>query len=298
MYIDFDPTDEESSLGKYLRAVREEKEISIEELAEITKIKQSYLEAIEDDKYEGLPQGPYLQLFLKSYSEALDLEYEKVASYLETAAAQQAAKYAKSKSIVPKPVKDTLAPKLAEPKPQTLKPVVDIHDKRQQAPQKAASDTKKYLGVIGAVVFLAFIVVIVIIITTQKPHEEETLPGESIADTTAIQAPVDSAAIKLDQFLNRFDSLSIAIYPASQQAVTISTDNRPPNPILLNHDQLKSFGAQDSIFVKLERNDSSKIYINGYRMYPDSVTSMAGQGIMFSRNNWINYVDTTEVEGQ
>jgi cytoskeletal protein RodZ len=292
LYIDFDPTDEESSLGKYLRAVREEKEISIEELAEITRIKQSYLEAIEEDKYDGLPQGPYLQLFLKSYSEALDLDYEKVASYLETAAAQQAAKNSR-----PKPGKETPAAKQPEQKPQTLKPVVDIHDKRQQAPQKAASDTKKYLGIIGAVVFIAFIAVMIIIIATQKPQEEESVPTEGAADSVAMMTPVDSAAIKLDQFLNSFDSLTVSIYPASQQAVTIVADDRPQTK-LVYPERIWSVTARDSLFVKFERADSSRIYLNGYLMDMDSLAPAANRGVMFDRNNWINYVDTAKVEGQ
>jgi len=298
LYIDFDPTDEESSLGKYLRAVREEKEISIEELAEITKIKQSYLEAIEEDKYEGLPKGPYLQLFLKSYSEALDLDYEKVASYLETAAAQQAAKNSRPKPITSRPTKEGVAAKPQDQKLQTLKPVVDIHDKRHQNQQKAASDTKKYLGIIGAFVFLAFIAVIVFIIVTQKPSEEETIPGAGAVDSAALQAPVDSTAIKREQFLNRFDSLTISIYPASQRSITVATDNRLPNVKLMDSTTIESFTANDSLFIKLEVNDSSRIYLNGYLVDIDSLTPMATRGIMFTRNNWINYVDTTRVEGR
>ncbi len=71
-------TNEEGSLGDLLRESREEKELSLEEVSEITKIKIEYLKALEENRLEDLPTGPYKKTFLKKYCSPLGLDWEKI----------------------------------------------------------------------------------------------------------------------------------------------------------------------------------------------------------------------------
>ncbi len=74
------------SLGEKLRAAREERGISISEVAEQTRISALYLESIENDDYRPLPGGIFNKGFVKSYArfigfdeqEALD-DYSRIA---------------------------------------------------------------------------------------------------------------------------------------------------------------------------------------------------------------------------
>ena len=66
------------SLGKYLRSKRELKELSLEEVANVLKIKVWYLFAIEQDSFELLPTGGYDRKFLTDYAKHLGLESEEV----------------------------------------------------------------------------------------------------------------------------------------------------------------------------------------------------------------------------
>lgn len=60
--------------GKYLKTEREVHGLSIEEAAESTKIREHFLKAIEEDRYELLPSGLYVRGFLTAYARYLGLD--------------------------------------------------------------------------------------------------------------------------------------------------------------------------------------------------------------------------------
>lgn len=61
-------------IGATLRTAREQRGISIDTAAEATKIRSSYLVALEEEDFERLPGPTYARGFLRSYSEFLDLD--------------------------------------------------------------------------------------------------------------------------------------------------------------------------------------------------------------------------------
>ncbi|MGB8426066.1 MAG: DUF2914 domain-containing protein [Desulfobacterales bacterium] len=56
------------TVGTYLKRERESKNISLGEVAQLTKISQFYLDFLEKDDYEKLPQGPYIKGYISSYA--------------------------------------------------------------------------------------------------------------------------------------------------------------------------------------------------------------------------------------
>jgi cytoskeletal protein RodZ len=56
------------TVGNYLRQEREAKNISLGEVAHLTKISEFYLDFLEKDDYEKLPQGPYIKGYISSYA--------------------------------------------------------------------------------------------------------------------------------------------------------------------------------------------------------------------------------------
>ena len=62
------------SLGKYLKAERELRNLSLEEAAKFTKIGKQFLRAIEEDKYDLLPPATYVKGFLTAYARYLGLD--------------------------------------------------------------------------------------------------------------------------------------------------------------------------------------------------------------------------------
>ncbi len=75
-----DLADKLGELGKKLRQVREQKMMSLEQVAAKTLIQPRILNAIEQGKLEQLPEPVYTHGFIRRYAEALDLNGAEFAS--------------------------------------------------------------------------------------------------------------------------------------------------------------------------------------------------------------------------
>lgn len=59
--------------GEYLKKVRESRGLSLDEIAEKSKLNISLLKALEDENYGALPQGVYFTNLIKQYAQHLGL---------------------------------------------------------------------------------------------------------------------------------------------------------------------------------------------------------------------------------
>jgi len=62
------------SIGRYLRGERELRKFSLEEVSRFTRIKEHYLNAIEEDRYDLLPPPIYVKGYLTAYARYLGLD--------------------------------------------------------------------------------------------------------------------------------------------------------------------------------------------------------------------------------
>ena len=62
------------SLGKYLKAERESRNLSLKEVFESTRIRENLLRAIEEDRYDLLPPAVFVKGFLTAYARYLGLD--------------------------------------------------------------------------------------------------------------------------------------------------------------------------------------------------------------------------------
>lgn len=65
-------------IGRYLKRERELRQVSLEELAQTTRIPLKMLQHIERDDFERLPGEVFARGFLKSYARALGIEPDDV----------------------------------------------------------------------------------------------------------------------------------------------------------------------------------------------------------------------------
>ncbi len=78
------------SLGEKLRQAREERGITISEVAEQTRISALYLEAIEKDDYRTLPGGIFNKGFVKSFAKYVGVdEHEALQDYTRILSSQE-----------------------------------------------------------------------------------------------------------------------------------------------------------------------------------------------------------------
>src|SRR5258706_10408148 len=60
-----------SSVGTYLRELRQRRGVSLEEIARTTRVAQRYLECIEADTFDTLPSPVFTRGFIRAYCQAL-----------------------------------------------------------------------------------------------------------------------------------------------------------------------------------------------------------------------------------
>lgn len=72
------------TLGEILRSARKKKEISLAQTEEETKVRQKYLEALEESRYEALPGDVYALGFLTKYADFLNLDKNEMINRFKT----------------------------------------------------------------------------------------------------------------------------------------------------------------------------------------------------------------------
>ncbi|MBB5021407.1 RodZ domain-containing protein [Desulfurispira natronophila] len=88
------------TLGSYLRGLRDERAISVEELADRTKIAVSQIVAIENDQHNFLPPKAFVLGFIKSMCNELRGDYEKSKSLLNEVMGEPEAAESHSENVI------------------------------------------------------------------------------------------------------------------------------------------------------------------------------------------------------
>lgn len=63
-----------ASFGEKLRRERESRNTTIDQIASTTKIQRGYLEALEDNKFDGLPGSAFGKFYIRAYAELLGFD--------------------------------------------------------------------------------------------------------------------------------------------------------------------------------------------------------------------------------
>jgi cytoskeletal protein RodZ len=71
------------SFGEFLRRERELRHIELNEISKITKIKKAYLQAIETDTYDELPDIAFVKGFIRAYCNYIGLDPEQTINYFQ-----------------------------------------------------------------------------------------------------------------------------------------------------------------------------------------------------------------------
>jgi hypothetical protein len=113
-----------TDLGSQLRAAREAQGLTLEQAFRATRIKQSFLEAIEANQFQALPGPVQARGFVRSYANFLGLDGEHLASALD-------ADRTPASEVRPLTSSPAAQPPIVTPPPASAKPIV-------QAPPKPA----------------------------------------------------------------------------------------------------------------------------------------------------------------
>lgn len=89
------------SFGTWLRRQRELREISLREIADVTKISIRYLEALEQDRFDVLPAPVFAHGFLREYARYVGLDADEVVNSYLTAQKEAEPEEAPDDPVVP-----------------------------------------------------------------------------------------------------------------------------------------------------------------------------------------------------
>jgi transcriptional regulator with XRE-family HTH domain len=76
--FEFDDENKEHPIGTILRYYREQNGVDLDAAAEKLRIKRDYLEAMEQDRFDLLPEGMYRRSFLRAYAAFLKLDPDQI----------------------------------------------------------------------------------------------------------------------------------------------------------------------------------------------------------------------------
>ena len=229
------------TLGEKLRQAREERGISISEVAEQTRISALYIESIERDDYRTLPGGIFNKGFVKSFARCVGLdEQEALQDYASLVANQD-------NQIVDEP--------------KTYRPEVLTDDR---------DSSSRFTTIIFAGVILALMVAgILMLVRYIDPLS--TAPASNTASNTNanansatnislanMNAAANSSAPAMSDLKIEFNAVGDDIYVSSV------SDNKPSN-ILVRKGESASFEPKEKLQLSFarERVQMAQLLLNG-----------------------------------
>ena len=72
-----------TGVGAYLKSERENRSLSYDQVAQITKLRPYVLKALENEDWEKLPQAVFIKGFIRSYARALGLNERKIFKFFD-----------------------------------------------------------------------------------------------------------------------------------------------------------------------------------------------------------------------
>ena len=94
---------EKPGVGSLLKSEREEKGISIDQLARITKLRKHFIEALENEAWQDLPSPVYVKGFIRSYAQGVGFDGKEAIRLYESIAPVE--------EEIPKPLTEFRVPK-------------------------------------------------------------------------------------------------------------------------------------------------------------------------------------------
>ncbi|MGB7070612.1 MAG: helix-turn-helix domain-containing protein [Pyrinomonadaceae bacterium] len=231
------------TLGEKLRQAREERGISISDVAEQTRISPHYLECIENDDYKPLPGGIFNKGFLKSFAKHVGLEPNEVLQdYAQLSSTQE---------------------------------INDINEVRTYRPE-VLTDDRTLSSMVPTVIFAGIILALmtggilfaVNYIQNRGAQPQATLsPSPESTNTNSVVAATPETSPVV---LPANDKISVELKAVSEPVWTTYTIDGTPTIQTLEPDQTLKLEANDSFAVKYSRSkvNNLQITLNGKAVTP------------------------------
>lgn len=241
---------EQVNIGQKLRAAREQKGYTLDDLQQITKIQKRYLIAIEDQNFKALPGDFYVRAFVKQYADTVGLDGNELLKDYE----------------------DELPETKTSEYSEHITQAVETRSSHHRTAEKMENARRKYLPTMIIAIIVIIILVIIWIVaiarndnSTQIDRSRVSVSGESShkakkKSSSSSKKTQKSTAIKLTESSRTANSV---VYNAKSlkkgTTLQISTAARAWNSVTVDGTQRlgKTMNVNEKDNVVIAKNASS-----------------------------------------
>ncbi len=263
--------------GEYLKQMREKQGLSLEDVAEKTKIRYEYLEALENSILEKLPPEIYIRGYIKAYGLLLGANIEELFNRYEEAK--------------PKKSKMSLFQRSKKP-PQPVAEAKSIRrhkrkDDDEPRPAKRELDTGGLKGrqIMYALILVVAVIIVLGVVRIFSQREKDPEPVSQLVEkVNTDELPISETPLEYEDVLQevilpmrkidpswaigRAESLTIQIRVRQRTWVYIESDYRPVFKGNIEPGQPETYRAKNAFFLTITKPELVAIEINGFDLVP------------------------------
>lgn len=244
-----------------LRAVREEKNITLEQMAAKTRIDPKFLEAIDQGNFSFLPEL-YVKAFLKQYAKVLELDEEETVRKYELA--KEGKNYQQEEVKEEENTTDKKAPAPIKTTPPPAKSYVDESTKRSSSSGNENNKSKIIIGVGGVLLVVTILALYFFLFKDSNSIIVEETPIEDVIEQTRERYVEDESETTVDtlQQIISSDSLYLTISSSEKSWIQIIKDNRFTEEFMLDSNNRVSLQAAKEFKITIGNAGGINLYLN------------------------------------
>lgn len=256
-----DNIDNVNSVGKILREARIKKGMSLIDVEKATTIRCSYLDALEQDKYENLPEEVFIKGMIRNYGNFLGLNGPELVDAYKAQKAGTVIEKVKSKGI--REV-DTVKLNISLKQHRSVGSGVDAY----QGPNNKKSIAKQIIaGALGVVVLVAGYFVM--------PKAMELLHSKEEAKAPVVEVvPAPAETQKEEIVAPVTEKVTLEMTAHGDCWLEVSADGKSIFEGMLRAKDVKAFEADEKLIVKYGNVGVMEVIVNG-----EPVSMQGEQGV-------------------
>jgi hypothetical protein len=264
--FDFDDEDWENPVGSLFRYHRLQKKLDLDRVSEDLRIRQDYLEAIEQGRLDLLPSGIYRRSFVKAYAEYLKLDAGHVLTMLDEQEQGQR-KTAKENQGVAKTHQQQATQETGAVEE---KPAIPTY--ARPAPRKAGKGIAYGISIFLGLLIGASCVIFLFQMGVEKPQR---LPVDQLSaeaeSLVVIPEPPDTMQLfreLLQEKIGSAPELILRVEARGRSWIQIFSDGNQLYTGFINENMSAEFKAKQELSINIGVNEGIKAFLNDFELIP------------------------------
>jgi transcriptional regulator with XRE-family HTH domain len=278
--FEFDDESKEHPIGTILRYYREQRGIDLDSAAEQLRIRRDYLVAMEQDRFDLLPEGMYRRSFLRAYAGFLKLDPDQIMKMFDEQYHIEDEDQIESRTTW---IKAHLGETQQQPTP----------PQERFSAQRVASFFRFpfKLSTSGLLFLIAIVVILVVIffLLIFRPvieNKSGDRTGSAAQESLRVNSePVDTLKLIMqlvDDSVAKAPEWSLKINSIGECWMNLDSDGKRLFSAMVFENMNLEFKAKDSFTIYSGKNAGLMLWLNGFELKPLSsgVTTLNRQNIM------------------